>query len=119
MKNTLQKHCGKRRKCWQPAFSPFSHNFFFVKVLRSSLNLINHLNHILAFFFPTRIFQYLEYFEFCVLVKSLVFRWARKEDNSFNFLCYCTSNRPFYFCGDFFFRFKMIKSSSVCDCIMF
>ena len=21
-----RKHCGKRRKCWLPAFSPFSHN---------------------------------------------------------------------------------------------
>ena len=23
----IRKHCGKRRKCWLPAFSPF-HNFF-------------------------------------------------------------------------------------------
>ena len=23
-----RKHCGKRRKCWLPAFSPFSHNVF-------------------------------------------------------------------------------------------
>ena len=23
------KHCGKRRKCWEPAFSPFSHSVFY------------------------------------------------------------------------------------------
>ena len=23
-----RKHCGKRRKCWLPAFSPFPHNVF-------------------------------------------------------------------------------------------
>ena len=23
MRNACQKHCGKRRKCWKPAFSPF------------------------------------------------------------------------------------------------
>ena len=22
------KHCGERRKCWQPAFSPFFHSVF-------------------------------------------------------------------------------------------
>ena len=30
--NTIEesfgKHCGKRRKCWKPAFTPFSHSVF-------------------------------------------------------------------------------------------
>ena len=28
-KETFRKHCGKRRKCRQPAFSPFPHNIFY------------------------------------------------------------------------------------------
>ena len=34
----VEKHCGKRRKCWLPAFSPFSTMFskgFFSKVVKS------------------------------------------------------------------------------------
>ena len=34
----VKTHCGKRRKCWLPAFSPFSSMFskgFFVRVVKS------------------------------------------------------------------------------------
>ena len=34
----LGKIVGKRRKCWLPAFSPFSHNVFY-SYLQSPLNL--------------------------------------------------------------------------------
>ena len=33
-----RKHCGKRRKCWLPSFSPFTTMFskgFFLKVIKS------------------------------------------------------------------------------------
>ena len=49
-KKAFRKHCGKRRKCWQPAFSPFhtmfsthpEKNFCFkVALILSSANAFN------------------------------------------------------------------------------
>ena len=42
------KHCGKRRKCWLPAFSPFPTMFskgFLYRVVKSRDIVVNTLPH--------------------------------------------------------------------------
>ena len=36
-----RNHCGKRRKCWLPAFPPFPHNVFFFRVVQTGECLVN------------------------------------------------------------------------------
>ena len=43
-KETFWKHCGKRRKCWEPAFSPFLKTFFFFTLSKTELIIEATLN---------------------------------------------------------------------------
>ena len=40
----VRKHCGKRRKCWEPAFSPFPTMFSKKKIFHFFFSFWGHLN---------------------------------------------------------------------------
>ena len=68
-----RKHCGKRRKCWLPAFSPFPTMFlksFFFKVVKSRDLVVKELNVIdRAYMFS------------CVFLVDRPFTWYQGEDH--------------------------------------
>ena len=71
-----KKHCGKRRKCWLPAFSPFPTMFsvgLFFRVIKSRVKCGKGLSHL-------QLLSNLTFQNFCNLIKTQTFRCKKEKE---------------------------------------